>query len=81
MTTKPFYKELYFQVLVGIVAGIVLGYFYPEFAVKLKPLGDAFIKLIAMIIGPIIFCTIVTGIAGMKDMQELGKVGGMALIY
>ncbi|STO39090.1 C4-dicarboxylate transporter DctA [Gallibacterium anatis] len=81
MNKKPFYKELYFQVLVGILAGIALGYFAPDFAVKLKPLGDAFIKLIAMIIGPIIFCTIVVGIAGMKDMRELGQVGGKALIY
>lgn len=81
ITKKPFYKELYFQVLLGILAGVALGYFAPEFAVKLKPLGDAFIKLIAMIIGPIIFCTIVVGIAGMKDMRELGKVGGKALIY
>lgn len=81
MKNKPFYKELYFQVLVGILAGIALGYFAPDVAVKLKPLGDAFIKLIAMIIGPIIFCTIVVGIAGMKDMRELGQVGGKALIY
>ncbi|PJG84511.1 C4-dicarboxylate transporter DctA [Conservatibacter flavescens] len=81
MAKQPFYKELYFQVLIGIISGIALGYFYPDFAVQLKPLGDAFIKLIAMIIGPIIFCTIVTGIAGMKDMSELGKVGGKALIY
>ncbi|WP_052122362.1 C4-dicarboxylate transporter DctA [Chelonobacter oris] len=81
MSKKRFYQELYFQVLMGILAGIALGYFAPEFAVQMKPLGDAFIKLIAMIIGPIIFCTIVTGIAGMKDMSELGKVGGKALIY
>lgn len=81
MSKKPFYRELYIQVLLGIIAGVALGYFAPEFAVKMKPLGDAFIKLIAMIIGPIIFCTIVTGIAGMKDMGELGKVGGKALIY
>ncbi|MDH2925970.1 C4-dicarboxylate transporter DctA [Lonepinella koalarum] len=81
MSKKAFYQELYFQVLLGILAGIALGYFIPDVAVTLKPLGDAFIKLIAMIIGPIIFCTIVVGIAGMKDMNELGKVGGKALIY
>lgn len=81
MTSKPFYKELYFQVIVGIVIGVSLGYFFPDLAVKMKPLGDGFIKLIAMIIGPIIFCTVVTGIAGMRDMKELGRVGGKALIY
>lgn len=81
MKKVPFYRELYFQVLLGIVVGISLGYFYPDLAVKMKPLGDAFIKLIAMIIGPIIFCTVTTGIAGMKDMNELGRVGGKALIY
>ncbi|CAI1833175.1 C4-dicarboxylate transporter DctA [Serratia fonticola] len=81
MKSKPFYKELYFQVIVGIVIGVSLGYFFPDLAVKMKPLGDGFIKLIAMIIGPIIFCTVVTGIAGMRDMKELGRVGGKALIY
>ncbi|WP_416188844.1 C4-dicarboxylate transporter DctA [Neisseria sp. CCUG17229] len=80
-TKKPFYQELYFQVIVGIAAGVLLGWVAPEWAVKFKPLGDAFIRLISMIIGPIIFCTMVTGIAGMKDMQELGKVGSKALIY
>ena len=81
MTSKPFYKELYFQVIAGIVIGVSLGYFFPDLAVEMKPLGDGFIKLIAMIIGPIIFCTVVTGIAGMRDMKELGRVGGKALIY
>ncbi|EDH5633167.1 C4-dicarboxylate transporter DctA [Salmonella enterica subsp. enterica serovar Westminster] len=81
LNSKPFYKELYFQVIVGIVVGVSLGYFFPDFAVKMKPLGDGFIKLIAMIIGPIIFCTVVTGIAGMRDMKELGRVSGKALIY
>lgn len=81
MTSKPFYKELYFQVIVGILTGVSLGYFFPDLAIKMKPLGDGFIKLIAMIIGPIIFCTVVTGIAGMRDMKELGRVGGKALIY
>ncbi|WET14258.1 C4-dicarboxylate transporter DctA [Yersinia intermedia] len=81
MKRKPFYKELYFQVIIGIVVGVSLGYFFPDLAVKMKPLGDGFIKLIAMIIGPIIFCTVVSGIAGMRDMKELGRVGGKALIY
>ena len=81
MKRKPFYKELYFQVIIGIVVGVSLGYFFPDLAVKMKPLGDGFIKLIAMIIGPIIFCTVISGIAGMRDMKELGRVGGKALIY
>ncbi|MBP8253604.1 MAG: C4-dicarboxylate transporter DctA [Citrobacter sp.] len=81
MKRKPFYKELYFQVIIGIVVGVSLGYFFPDLAVKMKPLGDGFIKLIAMIIGPIIFCTVVSGIAGMRDMKELGRVGAKALIY
>ncbi|MDR5018305.1 C4-dicarboxylate transporter DctA [Yersinia rochesterensis] len=81
MKRKPFYKELYFQVIIGIVVGVSLGYFFPDLAVKMKPLGDGFIKLIAMIIGPIIFCTVVSGIAGMRDMKELGRVGDKALIY
>lgn len=81
MKSKPFYKELYFQVIVGIILGVSLGYFFPNLAMNMKPLGDGFIKLIAMIIGPIIFCTVVTGIAGMRDMKELGRVGGKSLIY
>lgn len=78
---KPFYQELYFQVLAAIAIGVLLGWQAPDIAVTFKPLGDAFIKLIGMLIGPIIFCTIVTGIAGMKNMRELGKVGGKALVY
>ena len=75
------YKSLYFQVLVAIVFGILLGHFHPEFGASLKPLGDGFIKLIKMLIAPIIFCTVVTGIAGMQDMKKIGRVGGKALLY
>jgi len=74
-------KILYVQVLIAIAIGIVLGYFYPSFAVQLKPLGDGFIKLIKMMIGPIIFCTIVTGIAGMQNTKKVGRVGLKAILY
>ncbi|VVD69030.1 dicarboxylate/amino acid:cation symporter [Pandoraea terrigena] len=80
-TKKPFYRILYVQVLIAIVIGIVLGHFKPELAVQMKPFGDAFIKLIKMIIGPVIFCTVVTGIAGMEDMKKVGRVGGKAILY
>jgi aerobic C4-dicarboxylate transport protein len=78
---KPLYTVLYVQVLFAIVCGVVLGHFYPEQGAALKPLGDAFIKLIKMLIAPIIFCTVVTGIAGMQDMKKIGRVGGKALLY
>ncbi|CAH2803833.1 MAG: Na+/H+-dicarboxylate symporter [uncultured Paraburkholderia sp.] len=78
---KPIHKVLYVQVIVAIIIGIALGHFYPNLAVDMKPLGDAFIKLIKMVIGPIIFCTVVTGIAGMEDMKKVGRVGGKALLY
>jgi aerobic C4-dicarboxylate transport protein len=78
---KPLYTVLYVQVLFAIVCGVVLGHFYPEQGASLKPLGDAFIKLIKMLIAPIIFCTVVTGIAGMQDMKKIGRVGGKALLY
>ncbi|MES2536263.1 MAG: dicarboxylate/amino acid:cation symporter [Pseudomonadota bacterium] len=81
MEKKPIYKSLYFQVLVAIFIGVLLGYFYPETGAAMKPLGDAFIKLIKMIIAPIIFCTVVVGIAGMEDMKKVGKTGGLALLY
>jgi len=80
-TKKPLYKSLYFQVIVAIVIGILLGYFYPDTAAEMKPLGDAFIKLIKMMIAPIIFCTVVIGIAGMEDMKKVGKTGALALLY
>ncbi|MES2759194.1 MAG: dicarboxylate/amino acid:cation symporter [Pseudomonadota bacterium] len=78
---KPFYKILYVQVLFAIVLGILLGIFYPQLGVQMKPLGDGFIKLIKMIIAPVIFCTVVAGIAGMQDMKKVGRVGGKALVY
>jgi len=78
---KPIYKSLYFQVICAIVLGVLLGHFFPETGTAMKPLGDGFIKLIKMIIAPIIFCTVVVGIAGMEDMKKVGKTGGMALLY
>src|SRR5437667_5819902 len=78
---KPLYKSLYFQVIVAIVIGVLLGHFYPATGEAMKPLGDGFIKLIKMIIAPIIFCTVVVGIAGMEDMKKVGKTGGYALPY
>jgi aerobic C4-dicarboxylate transport protein len=78
---KPFYKILYIQVLFAIIVGILLGVYDPGLATKMKPLGDGFIKLIKMIIAPVIFCTVVAGIAGMQDMKKVGRVGGKALLY
>src|SRR5580693_1120490 len=78
---KPLYRSLYFQVIVAIVIGILLGTFYPETGTAMRPFGDAFIKLIKMIIAPVIFCTVVIGIAGMEDMKKVGKTGGLALLY
>jgi aerobic C4-dicarboxylate transport protein len=78
---KKFYQHLYVQVLTAISIGVLLGTFYPETGEAMKPLGDGFIKLIKMIIAPIIFCTVVTGIAGMDDMKKVGRVGAKALLY
>ena len=78
---KPLYRSLYFQVITAIVIGVGLGHFYPETGAAMKPLGDGFIKLIKMIIAPIIFCTVVVGIAGMEDLKKVGKTGGYALLY
>ena len=78
---KPFYKVLYVQVLFAIACGVLLGYLEPKMGVDLKPLGDGFIKLVKMIIAPVIFCTVVHGIAGMQDMKKVGRVGGKALLY
>jgi len=78
---KPIYKSLYAQVITAIVIGVLLGHFYPSTGEAMKPLGDGFIKLIKMIIAPIIFCTVVVGIAGMEDMKKVGKTGGLALLY
>src|SRR5438105_3452728 len=78
---KPFYRGLSFEVVLAVAAAIVLGYVSPATAVAMKPLGDAFIRLITMIITLVIFCTLVTGIAGMEDMKKVGRVGGKALLY
>ena len=80
-TRKPIYQSLYAQVITAIIIGVLLGHFAPEYGEAMKPLGDGFIKLIKMIIAPIIFCTVVVGIAGMEDMKKVGKTGGMALLY
>ena len=77
----PFYRHLYFQVLVAIVAGILLGHYWPLFGEQLKPLGDAFVRLVKMIIAPVIFLTVSTGIAGMTDMKKVGRVAGKAMLY
>ena len=79
--SKNFFKSLYVQVLIAIAIGVALGHYYPSVGADMKPLGDGFIKLIKMIIAPIIFCTIVVGIAGMEDMKKVGKTGGYAILY
>lgn len=76
-----FYRTLYFRVIVGIILGVALGAFYPSSGEAMKPLGDAFIKLIKMMIAPIVFLTVVVGIAGIGDMKKLGRVGLKALLY
>jgi aerobic C4-dicarboxylate transport protein len=78
---RPFYTTLHFQVLAGILLGIALGVFFPKTAESMKPLGDGFIKLIRMVIAPIIFCTVVVGIANVGDMKKLGRIGVKALLY
>jgi aerobic C4-dicarboxylate transport protein len=78
---KPFYASLWVQVLIAMVIAVVLGYLSPTRAVAMKPLGDAFIRMITMIITVLIFCTVVTGIAGMQDLKKVGRVGGKALLY
>jgi len=78
---RPLYKSLYVQVLFAVTVGVLLGHFHPQLGADMKPLGDGFIKLIKMIIAPIIFCTVVVGIAGMEDMKKVGKTGGLALLY
>jgi aerobic C4-dicarboxylate transport protein len=80
-TAKPWYGHLYLQVLIAILAGVLLGHFAPATGAALKPLGDAFIKLVKMVIAPVIFLTIVTGIAGMRDLKSVGRVAGKAFVY
>ena len=79
--SRPLYKSLYFQVITAILIGVLVGHFFPHTGTAMKPLGDGFIRLIKMIIAPIIFCTVVVGIAGMEDMKKVGKTGGLALMY
>ena len=74
-------RSLYFQVILAIVCAMVLGHLFPETAVAFKPLGDLFIKLVKMIIGPVIFCTVVNGIVGVESMKQVGRTGGLALLY
>src|SRR3990167_1817562 len=78
---KPFYRTLWGQVLIGVAIAIVVGYVWPTTGVAMQPLGNAFIRLITMVITLVIFSTIVTGIAGMDSMKKVGRVGGKALVY
>jgi aerobic C4-dicarboxylate transport protein len=78
---QPFYRTLYFQVLIAILIGVLLGHYAPDLGAKMRPLGDGFIKLVKMMIGPIIFCTVVSGIAGMESMKSVGRTGILALLY
>src|SRR5574337_1730800 len=83
MKKEPFYKLLYVQVLIGVLCGIAVGHFWPEFGASFKPLGDGFVKLVKMMIAPIVFCTIVLGITSLNDGKEIGKtlVKSMGLFY
>jgi aerobic C4-dicarboxylate transport protein len=78
---KPWYRILYVQVLIAVFLGVFVGHFFPESGKSLKPLGDGFIKLIKMLIAPIIFCTVVHGIASMSDLKKLGRIGGKTILY
>jgi aerobic C4-dicarboxylate transport protein len=78
---NPWYTVLYIQVLIAIALGIAIGHFYPSFGEQLKPLGDAFIALIKMMIAPVIFCTVVHGIASMSDLKKIGRIGVKTLFY
>src|SRR3954454_22741284 len=80
---KKFYQALYFQVVVGLAVGILVGHFWPDFGASLKPLGDAFVKIVKMMIAPVVFCTIVSGITSLNDTREIGKtlVKSMGLFY
>ena len=81
MARRSLFGSLYVQVLAAILAGVLLGYFFPQAGSAMEPLGTGFVKLIKMMIAPIIFCTVVLGIAGMEDMKKVGKTGGLALLY
>jgi aerobic C4-dicarboxylate transport protein len=78
---KPLYKQICFWVLVGIMLGILVGYFFPATGEAMEPVGQAFVNLIKMVIAPVIFCTVVAGIAGMESMRSVGRIGVKALVY
>src|SRR6195256_3396010 len=78
---RPWYTVLYIQVLIAIALGVAIGHFYPGLGKELKPLGDGFISLIKMMIAPVIFCTVVHGIASMTDLKKVGRVGVKTLVY
>ena len=80
-TRKPLYKQIYFWVIVGITLGILVGHFNPDLGIALQPVGVAFVNLIKMVIAPVIFCTVVAGIASMENVKKVGRIGGKALIY
>src|SRR5919112_3559729 len=80
-TRKPIYTSLFFQLMVAIVAGVLVGWLAPEVGAGLKPLADGFIKLIKMLIAPIVFCTVVLGIAHVGDLKSVGRIGVKALVY
>jgi aerobic C4-dicarboxylate transport protein len=79
--STPFYKSLYGQVLIATAIGVALGHFFPSAGASMKPLGDAFIRLVRMIVAPVVFCTVVVGIAGVGDVKAVGKAGVLTLIY
>jgi len=81
LKSKKLFQQLYFQVFLAIIAGILLGNFYPELGEKMKPLGDGFIKLVKMIIAPVIFITLTLGIAHMTDLKKVGRIAIKAMIY
>src|SRR6516162_10216060 len=78
---RGFYQSLYLQVLAATLAGALLGYFLPHAGIAVKPPGDGFVKLIKMLIGPIIFCTVVLAVAGREDLKKVGRTAGLAVIY
>src|SRR6266568_8784779 len=78
---RPWYTVLYIQVLIAIAVGILIGHYFPKTGTALKPLGDGFISLIKMMIGPVIFCTVVHGIGSMRDLKKIGRVGVKTLVY
>src|SRR3974377_2244269 len=80
-TDRPWYTVLYIQVLIAIAIGILVGHFWPDLGKDMKPLGDGFISLIKMMIGPVIFCTVVHGIGSMRDLKKIGRVGVKSLFY